>query len=357
MRSSLRPIYFLIVVLVGLWIRPVLGQNQSPRTDSPSTVQPSNASQEQNAHPSSAQSAPGKNGGDGLSLNWSDVEQTIWANAKTYVDLPVAEVAAAVPELKELTAETSPRREGLASLLDHVGQSCTDLLQHTPNLASREEQITQQRGVSRISQGTLVPVMSETRRDRQEFGYLLLSHVTADGIELREYRTDKHGRPIVSTRSQGGQMTEGFVSEWLRLLPGNQLELRFRYLGTEEIDGRETRVIAFAQIPEHVKYPAQFSFEGMPVTVLFQGIVWVDASDFRLVRMREDLLAPRPDLHLRELTMTIHFAEVQIPKAATALWLPKEVAIAWEYKGLAVEQRHLYSDFRLYEVHSKIVPQ
>ena len=84
------------------------------------------------------------------------------------------------------------------------------------------------------------------------------------------------------------------------------------------------------------------------MTVLFQGIAWIDASDFRLVRMREDLLAPRPDLHLRELTTTIHFTEVQIPKAATALWLPKEVAIAWEYKGLAVEQRHLYSDFRLY---------
>ena len=95
----------------------------------------------------------------------------------------------------------------------------------------------------------------------------------------------------------------------------------------------------------------------MLVTVLFQGIAWVDASDFRLVRMREDLLAPRADLHLSQLTTTIHFSEVQIPKAATSLWLPKEVAISWEYKGLAVEQRHLYSDFRLYEVHSKIVPQ
>jgi len=337
------------------WMQAAGGQNQSQPTESPAAAPVPSASPEQNAEHAPGQPAPTKNGGDSLSLNWGDFERSTWANAKTYVDLPVAEVVAAVPELEGLTPE--PGQIGLASLLDQVGQSCTDMLHHTPNLASHEEQITQQRGASRISQGALVPAMSEARRDRQEFGYLLLSHVTADGIELREYRTDKHGRPIVSTKSQGGQMAEGFVSEWLRLLPGNQLELRFRYLGTEETDGHKTRVIAFAQIPEHVRYPAQFSFEGVPVTVLFQGIAWVDASDFRLVRMREDLLAPRPDLHLRELTTTIHFAEVQMPKAATALWLPKEVVIAWEYKGTAVEQRHLYSDFRLYEVHSKIVPQ
>jgi len=152
-------------------------------------------------------------------------------------------------------------------------------------------------------------------------------------------------------------MTVGFASEWLRLLPGNQPELRFQYLGREEMDGHKTMVIAFAQVPGHVRYPAQFSFDRTLITALFQGIVWVDASDFRLVRMREDLLARRPDLHLSEMTTTIRFAEVQIPKAPTALWLPKEVTIAWEYKGIAVEQRHLYSDFRLYEVHSKIVPQ
>ena len=199
--------------------------------------------------------------------------------------------------------------------------------------------------------------MSEARSDRQEFGYLLLFRTAEGTTELREYRTDTHGRPIVNTRSQGGQMTVGFVSEWLRLLPGNQAELRFRYLGREEIDGHKTMVIAFSQVPGQVRYPAQFSFDGALITALFQGIVWVDASDFRLVRMREDLLAPRPDLHLNEMRTTIRFADVHIPKAATTLWLPKEVAIAWEYKGVAVEQRHLYSDFRLYEVHSKIVTQ
>ena len=327
-------------VAVVLWVHPATGQDQAPPTQLPSVALSQNSSQNQGVDHAPAQSDP---------------EQKIWANAKTYVDLPTSEVMDALPELKSLKAETS--QEGLASLLGHVGQSCIDLLRHTPNLASHEEQITQQRGISRISEEAFVPLTNTIRRERQEFGYLLLFRDTAGGMELREYRTDRHGRPILNARSQGGQMTVGFASEWLRLLPGNQPELRFRYLGREEMDGHKTMVIAFAQVPGHVRYPAQFSFDRTLMTALFQGIVWVDESDFRLVRMREDLLAPRPDLRLREMTTTIRFAEMQIPKAATALWLPKEVTIAWEYKGIAVEQRHLYSDFRLYEVHSKIVPQ
>jgi hypothetical protein len=312
-----------------LWVLLATGQNQALPTEPPSVALAPDSSQNQEVDRDPARSDP---------------EQKIWANAKTYVDLPIAEV-------------TETNQEGLASLLGNLGQSCIDLLRHTPNLASHEEQITQQRGINRISEGAFVPLTNAIRRERREFGYLLLFRDTADGTELREYRTDKHGRPIVNARSQGGQMTVGFASEWLRLLPGNQPELRFRYLGREEMDGHKTMVIAFAQVPGHVRYPAQFSFDRTLITALFQGIVWVDASDFRLVRMREDLLAPRPDLHLSEMTTTIRFAEVQIPKAPTALWLPKEVTIAWEYKGIAVEQRHLYSDFRLYEVHSKIVPQ
>ncbi len=336
----------LVVALCGAsWtlarVQETAGQDQ-PRTESHSVESP-------------GQPPPATNKSNNLSLDWSDAEQNTWANAKTYIDRPVSEVVGAVQELKGLIPETS--QEGLASLLGRLGQSCFDLLHHTPNLASREVQLTTQRGVSRISPGAFVPAMSEIGADRQEFGYLLLFRATDDGTELREYRTDKHGRPIVNTRSQSGQMTVGFVSEWLRLLPGNQPELRFRYLGREKIDGHKTMVIAFAQIPGQVRYPAQFSFDGVLITALFQGIVWVDASDFRLVRMREDLLAPRPDLHLNEMTTTIRFAEVTLPKAATTLWLPKEVAILWEYKTLAVEQWHRYSDFRLYEVKSKIIPQ
>jgi hypothetical protein len=260
-----------------------------------------------------------------------------------------------VPELAGLVPDAS--QEQLAPLLAHVGQSCMELLQHTPNLGSHEIQLTTQRTVSRVSQGAFHPVFAPERHERQQFEYLLLRHETEGGTELREYRTDKHGQPIQYSGSQAGQMTQGFISEWLRLLPGGQREARFRYLGREEVENRKTLVLAFAQIPGQVKYPTSFSFPGIQVALLVQGIVWVDDSDFRIVRIVENLLAPRPDIQLSKLSTSISFGSTTIQKAAMSLWVPREVTIAWEYKGDAVEQRHSYSNYHLYEVKSRILLQ
>ena len=290
-----------------------------------------------------------------LSLDWNDVEHRLWANAKTYVDMPLQDVLDAVPDLKGLTeGETRP---DLASLLDKIGKTCLELLQHTPSVASREDQITTQRTVSRISQGAFVRAALPPTEEKQTFDYLLLSRVTDSGLELQEYRTDKKGRPVAYSGSKSGQVSEGFASEWLRLFPGNQNQSRFRFLGHQIVDGHPTLVIAFAEIPDRVKFPTTFSFDGTRLTLLFQGIAWIDASDFRIVRLREDLLTSRPDLHLTEMSITVRFGSVHIAKAGSTLWLPQAADVAWEYKGVAVEQQHLYSDFHLYAAHSRIVPQ
>lgn len=333
------------------------------RYGNPSATESSNPSQthspihfaDQEAGTSGTQGSASPSQPGDLLLNAKDVDQNIWANAKTYVDLPTAEVVAAVPELQGLEPEAS--QEELSSLLGRIGQSSMELVHRTPNVASREDQDTNQRIVSRVWQGVMAPYTPPPAHDHQEFQYLLLSRQTETGREFHEYRTDKQGRPVANPRSRLGQTTQGFVSEWLRLIPGNQPESRFRYLGRQDIQNRKTLVVAFAQIPEKAKFPPQFVFEGLVLTVLMQGIVWVDATDFRIVRMREDLLAPRPDVYLKQLTTTIQFGDVSIQKAGTTLWLPREAVIAWEYKGMAAEQRHVYSDFRLYEVKTKIITE
>ena len=330
------------------------GQVAADESSAPSAVQSASTPSQNSGQSSTLPFPPPSQGGD-LLLKKQDVDRNIWANAKTYVDLPVQEIQRKVEELQGLEPEAS--QEGLTSLLDRVGRSSVDLLHHTPNVASHEEQITDQHTVSLISQGDVQPIMAPHVRDRQEFGYLLLSHATGTGMELKEYRTDKGGRPLGNSRSRNGQMSEGFASEWLRLLPGNQHESRFRYLGRQEVDKRKTLVLAFAQIPEEVKYPAQFVFAGVQADILLQGVVWVDASDFRIVRIREDMLAPRPDVQLKEVTTRIRFSEVSLEKAGMSLWLPVEAAISWNCKGMAVAQRHIYSDYRLYAVKTRIIPQ
>ena len=269
-----------------------------------------------------------------LSLNGEDIENKIWANAKPYLDYPLPELEAAVPELAGLTPANS--QENLDSLLDRMGEKCLDLMQRIPNV---------------ISHGEMRLQTARAQPQRQKFEYLLLSHQTPNGVILEEYRRDKHGRDV----GADGQFSQGFASDWVRLYPSNRAESRFRYLGQQQVDKHNTLVVAFTQIPDLVKVPAQCLFSGTWYSLLLQGVVWIDSRDFRIIRMREDLLAPRPDIYLQRLTVKIRFDEVQISKAAISVWLPQEVDVEWEFNGNLFQQRHLYSDYRLYAVRSRIL--
>lgn len=280
--------------------------------------------------------------------NGDEIGRNPWAEANPYLDYSLPKLQASIPELKGLHPANS--QEQLSSLLDRAGEECADLLRRTPNLTSHEEVITVVPKPSRAG-FSLEPYNGI---QRQTFDYLLISHETPSGIELREYRS-VHGQP--SSLDVALDVTsQGFISEWLRLYPGNRSESRFRYLGQQVIDNRQTFVLAFAQIPSAVEFPATFTSEGVTVAILLQGVLWVDSSDFRIVRIHEDLLAPRPDVHLDKFTTTIHFGEVLIRNAGLSLWLPREVAIEWNYRGQTVERRHRYSDYRLYAVKSRILP-
>ena len=41
--------------------------------------------------------------------------------------------------------------------------------------------------------------------------------------------------------------------------------------------------------------------------MLLQGIAWIDQSDFRIVRLRTDLLAPQPEIQVQRQTASILF--------------------------------------------------
>jgi hypothetical protein len=98
------------------------------------------------------------------------------------------------------------------------------------------------------------------------------------------------------------------------------------------MDGHATVVLSFAQIPDKVKSPGEVTFPDASIAVLFQGMAWIDESDFRMVRLRTDLLAPRPDIYLRRLTSEVRFSEVHIfvQNAQVSLWLPQETKVTWD---------------------------
>lgn len=277
------------------------------------------------------------------------IEYNPWANARPYLDDPLPKLHATLPELKGL--DPAGNQEQLTYILDRAGDKCVDLLRRIPNIISREEVISLVPEPPPLMAGSLEPYVGI---QRERFDYLLLSEHTASGIKLEEYRM-VHGRPATAPLALG-QLSQGFTSEWLRLYPGNRSEARFRYLGEQIVDRHKTFVLGFAQIPQSVRFPTRFQLSEKEIAIFLQGVVWIDSTDFRIVRMREDLLAPRPDIGLKKFTTTIRFGEVNIAKAASSLWLPQEVVIEWEFQGQTIQRRHRYSDYRLYVAKARILP-
>jgi len=121
------------------------------------------------------------------------------------------------------------------------------------------------------------------------------------------------------------------------------------------MDGRRTHVLAFAQKPQSVISPGMVHYRGKRVPMFLQGVAWVDPSDFRILRLRTDLLAPVPEVSLLRLTADIHFGLTRIEKVSSLLSLPREVTVTSEIGGSSVRETHKYSGYRLFRAQSKVV--
>lgn len=266
-----------------------------------------------------------------------------YRNARSVVDWPLPEVMKALPELKGLKPATS--QEELAPIIKKVGQGVADFFQNFPNVASLEK----------IDQERLRRDGSVADKVGRDFRYLVLARSEGGGVGFEEYRTDSKGRPIEARDMQGAYLlTRGFASLSIHFHPLYQAGSNFRYLGRQVIDKRETFVVAFAQRPETARVVGRVEVDKASATVLLQGVAWIDATAYQIVRMRTDLLAPRPDFYdLEKQTTQVRFREVQFKHAHAALWLPREVVVTIYWNEQILRNRHRYSKFKLFTVETE----
>jgi hypothetical protein len=254
------------------------------------------------------------------------------------MDMPMEELVHRVPALKRI--EPAATQQPLAPILQRVGKNVAALVRDFPNVTSREEVLEQRLGGKR----------GDDNETYQEFRYLTLPHEDKGDVGFTEYRTDSKARPTEPEGLYNGYLvTKGFVSLPLYFYPGYQELSRFRYLGREVVDKRETEVLAFVQM-SFTKVGEVFSINGSSVRVLTQGIAWIDAGDDQIMRLRTDLVGPVPRIGLRSQTTQIKFATVRFNSAALRLSLPREVEVQTEWCGTFFRNVHSYSDFKLFTV-------
>jgi tetratricopeptide (TPR) repeat protein len=246
------------------------------------------------------------------------------------------------PELKGL--EPADPQEPLTPILEKVGKNVAEFFQDFQNTSSMEV-IHEEKGSQRGKvKGTL----------EQEFRYLcLLSDGSKPGFfnEYRQKLSVSQGETYAL--KQGFMLTAGFVSASLNFYPQFQSQSAFRFIGRQKVDGRETYVIAFAQQPMKTKLSGTFTDGRTSAPTYTQGLAWIDAQNYQIVRLRTDLLKPLPEVRLDRQTTEIEYQEVHFKNSSRGLWLPREVAVTVDWDGKTLHNEHRYSDFKLFDVRTK----
>ena len=269
-----------------------------------------------------------------------------YKNAHTLIDWAPPQIHDC-PFLRNL--RPARNQDQLPVVLQHVGQTVTLLLNDFPRIACDEEVVSQ--AVADAHRRALGAAKA------RKFRYIAMPRTVGDFQGFEEYRTDLKGNRVdPASLSDFFVITSNFISAYLDLSPADQRASRFRYFGIQTIRGRKCHVVGFAQEPEGAARVGTFQVEDVRVAVLVQGLAWIDPETFQILRITTWDLAPRIDIGLNSQASTVDFYPVRLSGSERVLWLPREVIVVTNYRGIWLSNTHHYSDFKLFRVESTIKP-
>jgi VWFA-related protein len=267
------------------------------------------------------------------------------ADTHSYVEIPMAQLVERVPELKSL--EPAADQKELPMILQKMGERMDDFVHNIGDLIARED----------LTQESLDADGKIKAKQHVQDNYLILHHGNDWGPGA-EYRMDDKGNRLGPLGlAQGYLVTSAHALSCIQFSTAaqSQSQARFRYLGNEMLGSRETYVLAFAQRPGEVSFATVMAgMGGKDVEMPTQGILWLDKSNFQILRTRSDLLAPNSEIQLDQLTTDVTFGEVRLQDVSNPLWLPGDVDVYIDIGGQRYRNVHHYEDYRRYRVSVKI---
>ena len=267
--------------------------------------------------------------------------------AKTLIDWTPDQIRD-FPDLHDL--QPAENQQNLPAILSAVGQRVAALFDQFPNMTSAEE----------VRAGPCDEGLRKKCRVtyRGKFNYLVVRRTEGDPL-MGEFRTDLKGRPIDYRNIGHGRvfLTYGFATTPLQHFhPRNQTDCRFRDFGRQMVEGQQTEVVGFVEVPGKYPWPTELRHGTAVVPLCLQGLAWLDPTTYQIVRIETFLMAPPPDSDLERETTRVEFSEIHLHQASTAIWLPTEVVVDGWLHQRHFENVHRYSGFKTFEVETRIGP-
>ena len=127
-------------------------------------------------------------------------------------------------------------------------------------------------------------------------------------------------------------------------------DFEFRCEGLGHWAGREAWQVHFVQRPDHPIRIRSYSVGGRSVGLALEGRVWIDPGSYQVLRLESELAKPLPEIALTLEHFTIDYQPVRFQSTGQQLWLPQTAEIYVERKNRRFYRRHIFSDFRLFNV-------
>jgi VWFA-related protein len=234
------------------------------------------------------------------------------APGRPFVDCTQEELTKAVPELSTLAFDDD--QTPLNSLLSAAGEQVQNMVAKFVNV-SMAEQIHEARF-------DIAHLAWKDHRDR--FRYVVVTN------PFSESRRQAQGPDAPSPDAKTPFLIAGpFVDVLGDLLPENQAQSRFRYLGRITEDGKPSLLVAFL---------ARDSAR--------EGLVWLDEPTKRILRLRVDALDHPDGGRLDTFTRDVRFVPVDFPALKTILWLPASAIVDARFSTGELHSVHRFSDYR-----------
>lgn len=265
-----------------------------------------------------------------------------YTQIRSIIEQPMTDLVALIPELEGI--DTAAEQGRLEEILQHTGVAVDRFFNNFPNTVSTEQVHQERLTKDRKLQASL----------DQTFIYLMVANAGKPGLGVQEHRsTVDGGDASLDGSNKGLMLTSGFASASSIFHSVNQGGTDFRYLGMQTLNGSRTHVVAFAQKPEKAKMVTRFVTDRGSALILVQGVAWIDAESFHVLRLCTFLLNPLPSVRLQSQTTEIDFQKTEFNGGTVTLWLPREVTVEVNWRGRLFRNRHRYSDFRLFSIDVK----
>jgi hypothetical protein len=256
---------------------------------------------------------------------------------------PIAELQKAVPNLADLDSTSSPPSEGLAGILKKVGANIEKFFRDFASTSALEV----------IRQARLDSKGRSHSVRMAEMYYVFLQKKSKGQPMLEEYRGTGDGRLLnIGGLDDGFMVTSGFASSLIVFHPFIQPGVDYRFLGRQNLSGRPVYVLGFAQRPQdsHAIGVFRSTHRKGSIPVHVQGLAWISADQFQVLRLRTDLLQPMKEAGLVRETSEIDYRPYHFVTSPKTFTLPSRVTVSIEWGRKRLRNEHIFSRFWLFQV-------